>query len=134
MDIWSVLVSLNYALIDVIFIEVIIFTLFKINDRNAIKIGSNKGKFKESEWFVFGFMIVSIIFFYLSNLLQNWAILQLTSLKWWLLLILLGLSLLSTLFLAKCMLGRKWRFRLVLYPLILLIITILTAVLIAIFR
>lgn len=129
MGFWNLLASLIYAFIDFIVFELATLAIFKINDKNSIKIGSRKGKFKPSEYFVFGMIGLAISYFYISNLFQDLVIEKLVLLKWWLFLILSGLFSLSMLILSKFVLNRRWDFRMVIISLILLGTVVIISVL-----
>src|SRR3989338_2470874 len=99
---------LIYALGDLILAEIIGIVIEK------------KTSFKKTEWFVFLTIGVGISIFFLSNSSQGFLINQLIKLGWWLSLIFLIMFLLNILILARLTKGRRWRFRLVLIPLLLL--------------
>ena len=115
MGFWEILATLVFAVGDFIFVEIVAYLIEDNSD------------FKKSEYFVFGILCFSLLFFYISNLFQDLIVNFLSSFTWWLipmLIISLGFSIL---FLAKWVLGRKWSFRLVIIPLIVIILTFLIA-------
>src|SRR3989338_9559196 len=102
---WVILSTINFAIFDFIFVEIVTYFLEK------------KTRFRKSEWYVFGIMVLSLIFFYISNLVQDSVVMLVNSLNWyWITLIFVIASSFSMVFLAKAILKRKWEFRLVLYP------------------
>ncbi|MBU4352191.1 MAG: hypothetical protein KJ939_03870 [Nanoarchaeota archaeon] len=116
-SLWLFLASLVYAFLDFIVIEVIMLSTFKLTKNKAVRV---RNKIKKSEYFVFGTISLALIYFYISNALQDWSIMRLITLKAWLFLIIIILFLFSVFLLAKFVLDRNKEFRLVIVPLIII--------------
>jgi len=116
---WLFLASLVYAFLDFIFFEIIMLSTFKLTKNNAIKIRWDN-KIKKSEYYVFGAILLALIYFYISNNFQEMIIFKLQLLKVWLFLIVILLFLISVFILARFVLDRDWKFRLVIIPLIIM--------------
>lgn len=112
MDFWTILGTLNYALIDLFIAELLGYMIIKFSH------------FKKSEYFVFGTIFFGIIIFYLSNELQDLTVGYIKLFKGWLFPLFLGAISLDIFLLSKFILKRRWDFRLVKISFMFLSITI----------
>jgi len=109
----NILATLIFAMTDFIFLEIIAYVISIRSKRHA-------------ERFIFGVMAFSLIFFYANSLLQGTAVAFLSQLNIFILILILAvLFCFSILFLAKFTLNKKWKYRLVFYPLIFLVLLLI---------
>lgn len=122
---WHFLATLAYAFLEFLIIEGISIAIFRVNAKYAVQLGSHSGKFRVSEFYVFGVIIFGLISFYVSNALYSRGVAQLELLGWYLIPVLLVLFATSCILLAVLVLKREWGFRLVLIPIVVIIVTVI---------
>lgn len=115
--VWNGMAFLIFALSDFIIAELI--ALFINKTRH----------FKKSEYFVFGMMFTGITIFFISNIILNQAIKIIASLGLLTIPIFIIMFCSNVVVLAKIELERRWKFRLVLYPLLIIVFTLIVLLL-----
>lgn len=115
------LASLNYALLELIIAEIVGYIIIKTH------------YFKKSEYFVFMTIGFGLLIFFISGLLQDIIVGLLSRLKGWLLIPLIIMICLNIILLSKIQLNRRWGFRLVIYPIIIILIIILALAIFGLF-
>ena len=99
--------NLAYALIDMLILEVILTLIFKSRKEMHLNLGLNDTR--NTRLYVIGFVIAGLIFFLISNTLQNPITTLLFALGWKVHVIALGLFGLITFWVSKIMLSRSFK-------------------------
>jgi hypothetical protein len=131
----GIIAILNFALVDLIALEMIISLIFVVDKGGHVKMLvsylTGKSEAKDTEWYVFGVIIIGLVYFFLTNLYQDNIIAFLVNIfGWWLLLLFPTLLSFVIFWISKFTTGRDIEFRLCKYPLI--IFGVLTLLLIII--
>lgn len=116
MNFYETISSLTFATIDLIAFEMLLACIFIVqNDRIKLTFDylSGLSQFRKTYYYVFPVILLGIIYFYSSNLIQNWFISNLSSTGWKTIpsfILSIGFA---SFWLTKVTLGRKWNFPLV---------------------
>ena len=114
MEIWSIVGLLNYALIEMIFAEIIALTYIQ-----------KQRYFKKSEYYVFSALGLGVLIFFVSGIVQEFIVSFFASYGFWNLIAFVIVFLINVVMIAKFDLDRTWGFRLVLYPLIIIAVIVI---------
>ena len=120
--------NITYALLDMFTLEVILTILFKSKE-SGIDINLGLNNTRNTRLYVIGFVISGVIFFLVSNVLQNPLTSLLMALGWPVHVIALGMFGLVTFWVAKIMLSRSWRNTMVKASLFVIVASVLALVL-----
>src|SRR3989338_3239510 len=118
--------ALSYALLDIFILEVILTVVFRNGKDLHFNIGLNDTR--NTRAYVIAFGIAGLIFFLVSNTLQNPVTLFLLSFWWRVHVIALGLFGLVTFWVAKIMLSRSWKHSMVKASLIIFVASLVTLI------
>ncbi len=131
MNIFTALSYVVFALIDIFCFEVILSLIFRVDNHGGIKFTFDGGlsQYRKTSLFVIVFLTVALIAFVISNLIQGWAISFLSGLKFKLIPLLIMLFGLSIFWITKVILGRKWKFPLVIISILLSLVGLLILIL-----
>lgn len=115
--------NLNIAILDLIALEIIIMCIFTVDKAGHIKFTLNYllgiSKSKATEVYVFVFILIGLVYFFLSNYYQSALILLLTNKFGYLLILTFMILLFFTIFfVSKVIIGRPFMFRLCFIPFI----------------
>ncbi|MEK6823915.1 MAG: hypothetical protein AABY06_02665 [Nanoarchaeota archaeon] len=139
MNVEQIIATLNFSLIDLVFVELLLTAIFVVDRDGKIKYTFDYlfglSKYKASEYYVYGVIILGVTYFYLSNYFQDRIIsFLITKLGVYYLSLLFFILLFFIIFwISKVILGRNWNFRLVSIPIIFFIgLTALFIILLAI--
>lgn len=128
--IYDIFANLTYALIDVIAVEVLLLSLFVVDGEGRIKLTIAKlsngiSPYKKTSYFVSIVLLVLIVYFFISNYIQDIMITQIANTGWKTIPTFILVTSIAIFWLTKITLGRKWKFPLVKESLISIIITAL---------
>ena len=126
---YEIVAEFIFANIDIIAFEVLLGSIFKIDNKKNVKLTFGKQvndtKFKKSIYFVYLYIILGIGLFYISNNIQDDVILSLSVLGWKTI-PLLSITVSFTIFYSlKIILGRKWDFEIIQASIVVIFVCIL---------
>lgn len=124
MGLYEIIAQLIYAILDIIGIEIILTAMFKVNKKGSIKLRTDN-EFQPTSLFVYGVLIISVAYFFLSNRVQD-NVISIFVTEGWKTIPLLGAAASFAVFwLTKIMLGRRWDFKMVWMSLVVLVLCLL---------
>lgn len=122
-----ILASIAYALIDMFFLELLITMIFRTN-QNGLHVNLGINNTRNTKSYALAFVILGMMFFAISNALQNPITNLLLFLGWKLYPVTIGLFGLVTFWVAKIILQKSWKNSMVIGSLIVFSASLITII------